>query len=155
MDELAKYFLLILLSLPFAALATDTLGRTEDLMIKTVLVVATLSGLIVLMMGGLHQRPNVANLIMAAFLAWPVALLVAKGINPALSWGSMWFSVPVMSWYLVNLSLQFYYPTSGTGGGFGAMLALVAGWLYMVIPFALLSSVFVAGRMIIRRIRSD
>ncbi|MES2923915.1 MAG: hypothetical protein V4819_20345, partial [Verrucomicrobiota bacterium] len=95
---------------------------------------------------------NVANLFVCALLAWPVLLLVAKGFNPILSWGTLWFSVPVMSWYLANLSMQFYYPTHGGGGGLGAGLALIAGWFYMVIPFALLCGIFIGGRAIIRRI---
>ena len=155
MEDLAKYLLLILLALPFATLATDALGKTQDRMIKVASAVAVISWLIAVMMGGLHQRPNVADLFVWAFLAWPILLLVAKGINPALSWSSIWLSVPVMSWYLVNLSMQFYYPTNGGGGGLGAGLALIGGWLYMVIPFALLCGVFLGGQGVLRRVRGE
>ena len=34
MEDLAKYILLVLLALPFAALVTDALGTTQGLMIK-------------------------------------------------------------------------------------------------------------------------
>lgn len=153
MDVLAKYILLILLTLPFAALLTDALGKTQGRMIKMAVAVTVISWLLALV--GLNgQRPNVATLFVWAFLAWPVLLLVAKGYNPALSWGSIWLSVPVMSWYLVNLSMQFYYPTNGGGGGLGAGLGFFAGWFYMMIPFAVLCCIFLGGRAIVRRIRS-
>jgi len=153
MEDLAKYFLLVLLTLPFIALATDALGTTSNRMIKVAFIVTAVSFTVALLMGGLHQRPNVANLFVWAFLAWPVFLLIAKGFNPALSWASLWLSVPVMSWYLVNLMMQFYYPVHGGGGGLGQALAFVAGWFYMVIPFALLCAIFIAGRSITRQIR--
>jgi len=153
MEDLIKYVLLILLVLPFQALATDALGRTQDRMIKVVMSVSAASWIVAFLMGGLHQRPNVATIYLVAFLAWPIALLVAKGIHPALSWASIWFSVPIMSWYLVNLSMQFYYPTSGGGGGLGAGMAFFLGWFYMVIPFALLCGLFLGGRAIIGRMR--
>lgn len=155
MEDLAKYFLLLLLTLPFVALATDALGKTQGRMIKVAVAVAVISWILALMIGGLHQRPNVANLFVGAFLAWPILLLFAKGFNPDLSWRSICFSVPVMSWYSVNLSMQFYYPTNGGGGGLGAGLALIGGWFYMVIPFAILCGVFLGGRAILRRIRSE
>lgn len=69
MQNLVKYFLLLLLTLPFIALATDTLGKTEGLMLKTAAGAGGASWLIATLMGGLHQRPNVANLYVWAFLA--------------------------------------------------------------------------------------
>jgi hypothetical protein len=155
MEDLAKYILLVLLVLPFGALATDALGRTQGLMIKVASGVAVISFLFAIMIGGLHQRPNVANLFVLAFFAWPISLLVAKGINASLSWSAIWMSVPVMSWYLVNLSMQFYYPTDRGGGGLGAGLGLVAGWFYMVIPFAVMSGIFLGIRAAIRKIRGE
>src|SRR6478735_5245427 len=151
--DLVKYILLILLTLPYAALLTDALGKTQDRMIKVAVAVTVISWLLAVVSGGLQQRPNVANLFTCAFLAWPLLLLVAKGYNPALSWGSIWLSVPVMSWYLVNLSMLFYYPTHGGGGGLGAGLGFFAGWFYMMIPFAVLCGIFLVGRSIVRRIR--
>jgi hypothetical protein len=153
MKEVVKYVLLILLTLPFIALFTDMLGRSDGRMVKVVVRVAAISWLLAVLVGGLHQRPNVANVFMVAFLAWPVLLLFAKGYNPDVSWTSICCSVPIMSWYLVNVSMQFYYPTQGGGGGLGAGLALFAGWIYMVIPFALLCGVFLGGRAIVRRFR--
>lgn len=108
MDLFAKYMLLVLLMPPFAALATDTLGRTPDRMIRVVVVTFVISWLVVFAAGDLGRRPNVAQLVLCAFLAWPVLLLIAKGFNPALPWISICLSVPVMSWHLVNLSLRFY-----------------------------------------------
>lgn len=154
MEDFAKYILLILLALPFVALATDALGKTQDRLLKVAVGTTLTSLLIALLVGGLHQRPNVANLFVLAFLAWPVLLLVAKGINRALSWYSICASVPVMSWYLVNLSMQFYYPTNGGGGGLGAGLGFIAGWFYMVVPFTLLCGIFLGGRALIRAIKA-
>jgi hypothetical protein len=155
MEDFAKYILLVLLVLPFAALATDALGKTQDLMVMVALVVAVISWLLALMVGGLHQRPNVANIFTLAFFVWPIFLLVAKGLNPSIAWTTVWLSVPIMSWYLVNISMQFYYPTNGGGGGLGAGLGLVAGWFYMVIPFTVLCGLFLGGRAVIRLTRGE
>lgn len=155
MEDLAKYVLLFLLPLPFIALATDALGATKGFMIKAVLAVTVISAFLAFVVGGLHQRPNVADLYTYAFLAWPVVLLVGKRLNPLLPARSIWFSVPVMSWYLVNLSMQFYYPTNGGGGGMGAGLALIAGWFYMVMPFALLSGLYVTAQAIAKRAKGE
>lgn len=151
MEDSAKYALLILLMLPFLALATDTSGRTQDGMIKVVVATSLISWLVVFASGDLGRRPNVAQLVMCAFQAWPVLLLIAKGFNPALSWISICLSVPVMSWHLVNLSLRFYPPDNG-GGGFGVVFGWFAGWFFMIIPFTLLSGIFIAGRTVIRRV---
>ena len=113
------------------------------------------SWLLAVLVGGLHQRPNVAAIFGWAFVAWPVCLLIAKGYNSAISWVSICYSVPVMSWYFVNLSMQFYYPTSGGGGGLGAGLGLFIGWFYMVIPFIAITGIFVGGRAIIKRIKGE
>lgn len=155
MEEFAKYTLLHLLILPFVFLATDALGKTRGLMIKVVPAVAAISFLLAFVADGSGRRPNVAAVFGWAFVAWPFALLIAKGVNPKLEWSSLWLSVPVMSWYLVNVSLLLDYPVNGGGGGFGGWLAFVAGWFYMVVPFALLSGIFVGVRAIVRRTRGE
>ena len=153
MEDIAKYILLALLVLPFVALASDARGKTDGIMLKVVFGVVALTMVIGFMVGGLHQRPNVATVFNLAFIAWPILLLVAKGYNPNLTWATIWISVPVMSWYFVNTSMQFYYPTSGGGGGFGAALGLIAGWFYMVIPFAVLCGIFITVAAIKKRIK--
>lgn len=55
-----------------------------------------------------------------------------------------------MSWYLLNRSMLFDYPTSGGGAGCGGALGFIAGWFYLVSPFAVLSALFLLGRAIIR-----
>lgn len=143
MDFIIKYFLLLMLGLPFAALLLDALGKTKNLVIFAAVAVTVLSALILLTIGGLHQRPRVAGVYSLAFLLWPIALLLAKYFNPYLSWGLIWGTVPVMSWYLVNTSMQFYYPTDAGGGGLGFGVGLILGWTYMLIPFGLLSALYV------------
>lgn len=151
MEDVIKYILLGLLILPFAALMAEATGKADGVMLRTVAGVTAVSALLAFSIGGLHQRPNVANIFVWAFVAWPFFLLLAKGLNPAIPWRTIWISVPIMSWYLVNLSMQFYYPANGGGGGLGFGLGLVAGWLYMVVPFALLSAVFAGVRSVTRR----
>ena len=155
MEDILKYILLGMLILPFAALMTDALGKTEGIMLRVVGGVAVTSALLAFLIGGLHQRPNVANIFVWAFVAWPFFLLTAKLIDSSTPWSSIWISVPIMSWYLVNLSMQFYYPTNGGGGGFGFGLGLVAGWLYMVIPFAIMSAIFVGIRSAVRQCKGE
>lgn len=155
MEDIVKYILLGLLVLPFAALMTDAFRKTDGAMVRVVGGTAVISALLAFMIGGLHQRPNVANIFVWAFVAWPFFLLLAKGINSSIPWSSIWISVPIMSWYLVNLSMQFYYPTNGGGGGLGAGLGLITGWLYMVVPFSILSGIFLAVRSVIRRIKGE
>jgi hypothetical protein len=150
MEDLVKYILLGLLVMPFAALMADAFGKTDGIMLRVGAGAAFLSALLAFLNGGLHQRPNVADIYAWAFVAWPFFLLIAKGINSSIPWSSIWISVPIMSWYLVNLSMQFYYPTDGGGGGLGAGLGLIAGWFYMVIPFAILSGIFIGIQSIIR-----
>ena len=155
MEDVAKYFLLILLVLPYAALFTDAIGKTKALMLKTVIPVAVLSAVIAFGMGGFHQRPNVASIYSWSFLFWPVCLILAKQFQDSISWRSMWISVPIMSWYLVNLSMQFWYPTNSGGGGFGAYFGLVLGWFYMVIPFGILSGLFVLFKKLLIKRRAS
>ena len=152
-EDIVKFILLGLLLLPFVALVTDVLGKTRGMMPKVAAGVAGVSVLLAWLVGGLHQRPNVANLFIGAFLAWPFLLLIAKALNASLPWRSIWISVPITSWYLVNVSMQFYYPTDGGGGGFGAGVGLVTGWLYMALVFGPLCLIFIGLRWLVRRIR--
>jgi hypothetical protein len=153
MEQIAKYIFLGLLTLPFVALITDALGKTKGMMLPVVCGVTAISALLAYSIGGVGQRPNIANIASWAFITWPVLLLIAKGFNPTLSWRSLWISVPIMSWYLVNLTMFFYYPISGCGGGLASGLGLVAGWLYMVIPFAPMSAVFLGIQYLVKRIK--
>lgn len=98
-----------------------------------------------------RRYPNVAEVFAVAGLVWLVALLIVKAKNPALSWMVLWMTVPVMSWYTVNVSLCLSQPISG--GGLGRMLGLRFGWLYLMIPFAVLHGVYQVGWMIHRRLR--
>lgn len=145
-EEVAKYIMPILLGLPFLALVADAAGWTDRVMLKVSVAVMVCSWIVVFLIGGLGNRPNMAAAFGWAFLGWPLALLVAKGWNPNLYWGSLWASVPVMSWYHSTMAIQFHYPADGGGGGLGAGLAFLVGWFYMVIPFAILSGIFVVGR---------
>jgi hypothetical protein len=155
MEEIVKYILVGLLAMPFTALIADALGKTDGIMPIVVIGVAALSTILAFWVGSLHQRPNVASIFDWAFIAWPVLLLVAKGINPTISWRAIWISVPIMSWYLVNLSMQCYYPTNGGGGGLGMWLGLVAGWLYMLIPFTVFSAVFLGVQAIVDKSKAN
>ena len=108
MKDIIKYILLGLLMLPFAALLAEAMRKTKGIMLRVVSYVAAISSLLALLFGGFHQRPNVAEIFACSFVAWPFCLLIAKGMNSSISWESIWISVPIMSWYLVNLTMQFY-----------------------------------------------
>ncbi|RYD22668.1 MAG: hypothetical protein EOP88_07280, partial [Verrucomicrobiaceae bacterium] len=97
-EEGAKYCMLVLLLLPFGALVSDAAGRTHGLMLKMAGGVVAASWLLVWLIGGFDRRPHVAMVFGLAWIAWPLALLLAKGWNPGLSWGSLWVSVLLMSW---------------------------------------------------------
>ena len=154
MEDLYKYVLLLILALPLIALTFDARGTTRGAMIIIVVASAIASTVLAFGIGGLYQRPNVANIYVFALAVWPIAVLVAKGFNPALRWSHILTSIPIMSWYLVNLSMQFYYPTNGGGGGLGFAFGMLFGWSYMVIPFAPLAVIFIGVRAIVRRARS-
>jgi hypothetical protein len=149
-DFLAKYLLLLLLLLPFIALTTDALKKTQSRMLVAVAGVVVISVFVVLATGDLGQHPNVADVFACAFFAWPIALLAAKARNPLLKWFDIWTSVPLMSWYLVNM-VTWFAPSSN---GFGAMLNLIAGGLYMPIIFAPLFGVFVGIKAMIHHLKS-
>ena len=151
MENLFKFLLLGILTLPFAALVSDTLGRTSQLFLKVSVRCTLVSLPLAFMIGGLHQRPNVANAVTFGLLIWPILILVAKTINEKILWRDVWLSVPVMSWYLVNLSMQFYYPTDGGGGGLGFGLGLILGWAYMFIPFLVLWPLFLGIQALLNR----
>ena len=142
MEDLIKFILLGVLTLPFAALVSDATGRTSRLFLRVAIGSTIISMMLALSVGGLHQRPNVANIFASAILVWPVLVLLAKAIGPEILWKDVWLSVPVMSWYLVNVSMQFYYPANGGGGGLGYFLGLAIGWFYMLVPFSILRLIF-------------
>ena len=155
MKEVLKYLLLLMLALPFAALLFDALGKTKHLTLRSVLFVTVASTVILFVVGGLHQRPRVANIFAFTLFLWPVALITAKCINPNLTWRIMWLTVPLMSWYVVHTSMQFYYPTNAGGGGFGYVVGLITGWAYMLIPFSVLSGAIVGIQYMRRRFGSS
>ena len=146
-EVIAKLFLLALVAIPFAALLSDVLGRTDALMSRAVIGV-TITLMLGMVFGGFQERPHFANLVFVAFCAWPIFLLIAKAVRPSISWYSMWVSVPMMSWFLVNLMIG-----SADGAPFSGALGILLGWIYMVIPFGILSAIFVGTQRILRRIR--
>jgi len=153
MKELLKLVMIFMLTLPFVALYHDA-RRGSRYLVPTLFAVTLLSGLICFFFGGFHQRPRVSNLFALAFLAWPVVLLFALKAAKPISWMAAWLSVPLMSWYTVNVSMQFWYPTNAGGGGMGFGLALVAGWLYMIPLFAVASGAVILVSWILDRFKS-
>jgi hypothetical protein len=148
MEEIVKkLFLFALVAGPFWGLWSDTLGKTEGLMLRMGWGVAGLL-LLALVFGGFQHRPQVAKGVFCAFCAWPVALLVAKGVRPTLSWSSIWLSVFLISWFLVNLIIGLGDASPGAGA-----LGMLLGWIYMPVPFAILSLAFVGGRSLVKRSR--
>ena len=146
-EVIVKLFLLALVAIPFAALLSDVLGRTDGRMLRAVIGV-TITLILGMVFGGFQQRPNFANLVFVAFCAWPIFLLIAKWVRPSMSWYSMWVSVPIMSWFLVNLML-----VSTDGAPFSGALGILLGWIYMLIPFGILSAIFVGIQRFLKRIR--
>lgn len=136
-EYVTKLLLLILVLTPFAALLSDTLGRTDGLMSRATVGVSILFA-IALVFEGFQQRPHFANLVFGAFCAWPVFLLIAKAMKPSLSWYFMWMSVPIMTWFLVNLMISL-----SDSGPFSGVFGIFLGWIYMLVPFGILSLMFV------------
>jgi len=149
LEDLIKYFLLLVLLIPFLALALEVYKVTKFLLIA-VTGAAVVSLVTCLIWGGFYQRPNVATIYSIAFFIWPFALCIARILNQEISWTRLWITVPIMSWYVVNVSMQFYYPASGGGGGLGYGLGLVLGWFYMVPVFALIFLVHVGVEQLLR-----
>jgi hypothetical protein len=149
MEEIiAKFLLLALVTMPFAALVSDMVGRTDGLMSRVVVGATIILAGGIVFGGGFQERPNFAHLVFCAFFAWPVVLLIAKVVRPAISWYSIWVSVPIMSWFLVNLMIGLT-----DAAPFGGALGLLSGWIYMVIPFGILSAIFVGIQRFVKRIR--
>ena len=146
-EVIVKLFLLVLVAIPFAALLSDVLGRTDGLMSRAVIGV-TITLILGMVFGGFQERPHFANLVFVAFCAWPTFLLIAKAVRPSISWYSIWVSVPIMSWFLVNLMIG-----SVDGAPFSGALSILFGWIYMVIPFGILSAISVGIQRFLRRIR--
>lgn len=144
-----KLLLLAFVAIPFAALVSDMLGRTDGLMSRAVVGVTIILAL-ALVFGGFQERPNFANLVFVAFCAWPIFLLIAKAVKPTMSWYSMWVTVPFMSWFLVNLMIALT-----DGAPFSGVLGITLGWIYMVIPFVILSAIFVGIQRFLKRVRRD
>ena len=144
MDEVVvKLFLLALVAVPFAALMSDMLGRTDGLMLRAVVGV-TITLALGMVFGGFQERPNFANLVIVAFFAWPIFLLIAKVVRPSISWYSIWISVPIMSWFVVNLLIGLT-----DGNPLRGIFGLILGWIYMPVPFA----IFVGIQALARRLR--
>lgn len=146
-EVIVKLLLLALVAIPFVALVSDMLGRSDGLMSRAVVAVTIMLAL-ALVFGGFQERPNFANLVFVAFCAWPILLLIAKAVRPTMSWYSMWVSVPIMSWFLVNLMIGL-----SDGAPFSGVLGILLGWIYMVIPFGILSAIFVGIQRFLKRIR--
>jgi hypothetical protein len=146
-EVIIKLLLIALVAIPFAALLSDMLGRTDGLMPRVVIGVTIILAL-GMVFGGFQERPNFANLVFIAFCAWPIFLLIAKVVRPSISWYSIWLSVPIMSWFLVNLMIGL-----NDGAPFSGLLGILLGWIYMVIPFGILSAIFVGIQRFVGRIR--
>lgn len=146
-EVIIKLLLLAIVASPFAALVSDMLGRTEGLMSRVVVGVAIILGLCIVF-GGFQERPNFANLVFSAFCAWPILLLIAKMVRPSISWYSIWVSVPIMSWFLVNLMIGLT-----DGNPLRGIFGLLLGWIYMPILFGILSAIFVGIQRFVKRIR--
>jgi hypothetical protein len=146
-EVIVKLFLLALVAIPFAALLSDMLGRTDCLMSRAVIGV-TITLIIGMIFGGFKERPNFSNLVFVAFCAWPIFLLIAKARRPSISWYSIWVSVPIMSWFLVNLIIGL-----SDGAPFSGLVGILLGWIYMVIPFGILSAIFVGIQSLLMTIR--
>ena len=148
-EIIVKLFLLALVAIPFVALLSDLLGRTDALMSRAVIGV-TITFILGMVFGGFQERPHFANLVFVAFCAWPIFLLIAKIVRPSISWYSIWVSVPIMSWFLVNLMIG-----SVDGAPLSGALGILLGWIYMLIPFGILTAIFVGGQRFLRKFRRD
>lgn len=126
---------------------SDMLGRTDGLMSRVVVGVTIILAL-GMVFSEFQERPNLAKLVSIAFCAWPFFLLIAKAVRPSISWYSIWVSVLMMSWFLVNLTLVLT-----DGAPFSGALSIFFGWIYMVIPFGILSAIWVGMHRILKRIR--
>jgi hypothetical protein len=146
-EVIIKLGLLALVAFPFAALVSDMLGRTDGLMSRVVIGV-TVTLALGIVFGGFQERPHFANLVFVAFCAWPIFLLIAKFLRPSISWYSIWVSVPIMSWFLVNLMIGLT-----DGNPLRGVFGLLLGWIYMILPFGVLSAIFVGIQRFMRRIR--
>jgi len=148
-EIIVKFLLLALVAMPFAALLSDMAGKTHGLMSRVVVGVTIIFTIAAVLLGPFQTRPNVANVVCVAFFTWPVLLLIAKMVNPSISWYSIWTTVPIMSWYLVNLIVMLTH-----SGPFGGAITLILGWSYMIIPFAILCAVFVGVQTLVRKIKA-
>jgi hypothetical protein len=146
-EVIIKLFLLALVAIPFVALISDMLGRTDGLMSRSVIGV-TITLILGLIFGGFQERPNFANFVFVAFCAWPIFLLIAKAVRPSISWYSIWVSVPIMSWFLVNLMIGLT-----DGNPLRGVVGFLLAWIYMIIPFGILSAIFVGIQRLRLRIR--
>ena len=146
-EIIVKILLLSLITAPFLALWCDMMGKTQGMMNR---VIIGDSILLVIAVGfsGFQERPHVAYVVFGAFCLWPIALLIAKAVKPSLSWSSMWLSVFLMSWFLVNLIIAL-----SDGNPLGGLFGLLFGWIYMLIPFGILSLLLIGFQALMRRIR--
>jgi hypothetical protein len=148
-EVIVKVWLSLLLTAPFAALVSDALGRTEGLMLR---VGGGVVGILIfgMLFYRFQERPNFATFVNIAFWAWPIFLLIAKAIRPSISWATIWFSIPLMSWFCVTLLTLIT-----NGHPFGGIIAIFLGWIPMIIPFGILSAIFVGIQRFVRKIRSN
>ena len=149
MEIITKLLLLALVATPFVALVSDMLGKTNSMMPPAAIGV-TLIFTAQMASGGFQERPHVANLVFCAFCAWPVILLIAKVVRPSISWLSIWVSVPIMSWFLVNLMIGLT-----DGNPLRGVYGLIYAWIYMAVPFAILSAIFIGIQEFARRLRKS
>jgi hypothetical protein len=145
MSTFAKLTLLATALWPFVVLAGNV-RRTIPLSFVTAAVVATFIGALSYYLHGLGRHPHVSTIFLILFFLWPVALIVAKLREPSLSWRRMWLSVPLMSWFSVTTAVSSDYPVQGAGGGFGMLITLAFGWLYMLPIFGLIHVCFIFFR---------
>jgi hypothetical protein len=133
MSIFAKLLLVAVGVWPFAVLVGNV-RRTISMSFVTAAAIATSIGAVFYYLYGSGRHPHVSTVFLVLFFLWPVALFIAKIREPSLPWRQLWISVPLMSWFTITLAVSMDYPVQGGGGGFGMLVTLVLGWLYMV-PF--------------------
>ncbi len=96
-----------------------------------------------------------SNLLLAAFFAWPILLLIVKIRRPDIPQGLLWLSVPFVSWITINGAIFCSYRADGAGGGFGAGFNLLVAWIYMIPVFGFLTGGHAFWNFINRKYRNE